>query len=495
MSRTNTLVTQALGYFSGQFLVVLAGFISFPILTRILTVSDYGVLSYVSSLMVLMAAFSKMGLQHSAVRFYPEFRLKKMPYPITQFYSTLYFAPIVLGTTVTCIVIATIVTGNSIFDEPLSAFVVFAAISIPLVSAVSTFSQFLRAEQRISFFNLLTLTDRYGSLFLGITMILLVTRDLWGLYYGGLICRAALFLYVTSYLYIKNHLSVKRISLGFFKSAIAYGAPMFGYEFCAQIMEYGDRLLLKHFIGIKAVAIYSVGYNPAMYISQLFGTSLRLAILPIYLDIWATKGKKATQEFLSRVLSYFALIAIPIIFGVCAVKKEMITLLASDKYASSHHIVPYIIIGTMLYASNAFLTAGLLIYKRTYLLTASLVAGTILNICLNLLLIPRMGALGAAMSTLIAYLFVIFLNAWLSFRHLAFSIDYKGVLAALLASGGMFLFVKQIDLGTVAYDLVGKIIAGVLSYGCLLILLHKRTRSDFAFQFRKLSQRFLQALG
>lgn len=486
MSETRALVSQSFHYFYGNFFLIAAGFISFPILTRILTVNDYGILSYVSCLGTLSVAFSKLGLQHSAIRFFPDFRHKKATYPISVFYSTLYTAPAVVGGLLALLMIAAIAFDTRIFDAEISDFIALMAIGIPLRSAYTTFVQFLRAEQKVALFNAVSLIARYASLFLGIALVYFVTQDLYGLYYGGIICHVLVFLYATLYLYTKRDFSISDISLNFLKTAVAYGAPMAGYEFCSQILEYGDRILLKHFLGIEAVAIYTVGYSVPLYISQIFGTPLRLAVVPMYIDIWSRGGEQSTKQFIGRALSYFLLLVIPVIFGVCAIQRELVILLASEKYSSSYHIIPYIITGTMLYSTNSLLASGVFISKRTYLLALSLLAGTISNFSLNFLLIPFLGVEGAAISTLISYVIALAINVFLSFKYLKIEIDYSSVIKGFLAALCMFFFLRNMDFGNHLLNLAYKIPVGVVVYATLLMIIHGKLRHDVLGRIVKL---------
>ena len=68
----------------GQGLVMAAGFISFPILTRVLSIEDYGLLGLISTTLFIAIAITKLGAPSSIVRFYPEYESKGT---LTDFYS------------------------------------------------------------------------------------------------------------------------------------------------------------------------------------------------------------------------------------------------------------------------------------------------------------------------------------------------------------------------------------------------------------------------
>ena len=61
-------------YTIGSFLAALASIVSFPILARIFTVEDYGVLNLISTTLTVAVGVTKLGLQHSIVRFFGEIK-------------------------------------------------------------------------------------------------------------------------------------------------------------------------------------------------------------------------------------------------------------------------------------------------------------------------------------------------------------------------------------------------------------------------------------
>ena len=76
-----------------------AGFISFPVLTRVFSVSDYGIMSLVTTTVFIALAISKLGFPESIVRFYSEFKSKDL---LDNFYSTFLISSFVFGAACYC---------------------------------------------------------------------------------------------------------------------------------------------------------------------------------------------------------------------------------------------------------------------------------------------------------------------------------------------------------------------------------------------------------
>src|SRR5687767_13246022 len=75
-------------YTVGSLLTTMAGLISFPIFTRIFSVDEYGLMSFISATLLFLVGFAKLGMQHSTVRFHGDTRVGDLEVTPTTYYST-----------------------------------------------------------------------------------------------------------------------------------------------------------------------------------------------------------------------------------------------------------------------------------------------------------------------------------------------------------------------------------------------------------------------
>ena len=85
------LFVQTSHYSVASVLTTVAGLITFPILTRIFSVADYGLMNLVAATLTVAQALGKVGIQHSIIRYDSEIRAGKGRYTILQLYSTTAF--------------------------------------------------------------------------------------------------------------------------------------------------------------------------------------------------------------------------------------------------------------------------------------------------------------------------------------------------------------------------------------------------------------------
>lgn len=267
-----------------------------------------------------------------------------------------------------------------------------------------------------------------------------------------------------------------RISLPLNRQLFAFGLPLIGYEVLGHVFAYGDRVQINYFLGTEALGYYAAASNLCIYIQTIFVASLATAVTPMYMDRWENEGQAATEDFLALVLRYYLLLAIPAAVGVAAVGQDLITFLAGAKYAEGHRVIPYIIVGMLIDGTTAITAAGLQIKKRTKLMLGIVTFVAVLNVGLNLVLIPRFGIEGAAVATLLSFLTYTAINRYFGRKILAVRFDVMPVMLYLAAALIMYLAVAAVDIPMVGPRLLLKIGIGILVYSVLVLAIDRPLR-------------------
>jgi O-antigen/teichoic acid export membrane protein len=148
-------------------------------------------------------------------------------------------------------------------------------------------------------------------------------------------------------------------------------------------------------------------------------------------------------------------------------------------------VIPYVIAGIILYGTWPFFGAGLLIDKKPSIMTGLVIISALANVVLNIVLVPRINIIGAAIATLVAYAFYIFLLIIFSFKRLKFEIDYKHIFLYLSLSFFMYLIVKEIRVGNLWLNLCTKIMVGGTVYSILILIFDKEIKFEFIRILRK----------
>jgi O-antigen/teichoic acid export membrane protein len=230
-------------------------------------------------------------------------------------------------------------------------------------------------------------------------------------------------------------------------------------------------------LGANPLGYYAAAYTICIYIQDLLMVPINLAMLPLYLKLYNTEGAARTAEFLTDSFRLFVLAAGCLLAGVAACATSGVTLLASAKYAQSAKLIPWIVCGLVLYAANAFLSAPLMIEKRTKTMATLVGSALIVKVVLNLLLLPRLGLYGAVISTICGYLFLLGMTAYHSLRLMPIGVDLTLIAKTLLcASAGAFAAL-QIHLGFPAAELLARAVCVLVVYAAGLASCDRTARN------------------
>jgi O-antigen/teichoic acid export membrane protein len=470
MSDLKAMAKQSSHYFLAYALSMVAGLITFPIYTRLFSLSDYGLLGLITTTVFFVMALAKMGIQNSIIRFYEEVKSKKKSIPLHAFYSTLTFGPIAMVAIVACTYATVILCfKNQLHDQRAVVYFLLSAGMMFFQCSNTILRNFLRVEQNTALFNILSVISKYSSLIIGVSLVYYVFKSIAGIYIANTIVECSVFTFMLYRLYKRHRISIAGFNLGFYKESLSYGFPLVGAEFTSIVLNAGARYVILFYMNTTAVGLFSAGYDLSNNVIESLIFPLSFAVTPLYMKIHAQKGKEETGIFLGNCLRYFLMAALPCIFGLNHLAREITVLLASQKFVEAYKVVPFVSTGVLIFGLGNIFNAGLLIAKKSHFITLWTVVAGVINIAINFALIPSMGFVGSAIATLISYSFLFLVLARKSFTYLPFAIDYKRI-----GSYALFALIMDVVISFLHYDrvlvsIIMKCVTGFLVYAVLLL--------------------------
>lgn len=482
-------------YLSGRIVLLILGFASFPLLTRMLSVPEYGVVSLVLRVVLVLTVLSKCGFQYSVNRFYHETVADGSDTAYRRYYSTLVFSPMVIAGIVALVYTGILLLTFRHIQDALLRWCLLLAPGLVLLRVLqSLLLGFLRNEGRSRLHSTLEVSTK--ALTLAALICLFVSP-----YHGAIsflaastVSEAAIVLLQLRLLAKQNVLHWQHIDWSLTRISLAFGAPLIAYEFASVVLDSGDRFLVQHFLGDTQLGYYSAAYNIGSYFQDTVMIPMNLALLPIYMRLWTHEGPEPTERFISKTLTWFLAATSLITCLTLLCSKDVIVLLASRRYLEAHRLLPIIIPSLMLYATHIFLNAGMIITKRTGLMARLVVVSAIANIALNLVLIPRLGTLGAAYATLISYALLIALMAVINQRILPLQPDWRLIVCSWIAAAVTWLGVQHVNVGIPVLSLGVRIALGSTCFLGTLLALSGHARELLVTARKRLMPRSADAI-
>ena len=477
MSSLKTLYRHSSHYLGGRVAVMLLGFISFPVFTRIFSVAEYGTINLITNTVLLLTVLSKFGFQHSVQRYYPEGSASAGPDTLRRYYSTLFYSTALLALALSLLFIASLFFGAGRLLGITAGGTLLLACSLVMIRSLRSMQMnLMQMENKTRLFNGMDILQKALTIGVVCGLLFFWQKTVFAFFLGLVVVEGLVLLQYLPVLGRRQLLSPGMFDVGFLRTAVAFSLPLMAAEISWVVLDSGDRFFIQHYLGAQALGFYAAAYGIAIYLQDVLMQPLQLALFPICMRVWNTEGKKATQDFLSRSLDQFILVAVAVVCVAIVTSRDVIVLLASRKFQEAHTLLPFLVIGLVLSAVTIYFRPGLMIHKRASKIAVATFYACILNIALNVVLLPRVGLVGAAIATTVSYGGIVLFLAYQSLRVLPYKLELVSFAKYGLVGAAAAWLATQLPLET---PLVSAIVKGsviLALYTVVLFVIDKRVR-------------------
>jgi O-antigen/teichoic acid export membrane protein len=477
MSSLKTLYRHSSHYLGGRVAVMLLGFISFPVFTRVFSVAEYGVINLITNTVLLLTVLSKFGFQHSVQRYYPEGERATNPDTLRRYYSTLFYSTALLGLALTLLFIAALLLGVGSFMGITAGGTLLLASSLIMIRSLRSMQMnLMQMENKTRLFNGMDIMQKALTIGVICALLFLWQKTTFAFFLGLVIVEGVILLQYVPVLGRRQLLSPGMFDVSFLRTAAAFSLPLMAAEISWFVLDSGDRFFIQHYLGAQALGFYAAAYGIAIYLQDVMMAPLQMALFPICMRVWNTEGKKALQDFLSRSLDQFIFVAVAVVCVAIVTSRDVIVLLASRKFQQAHTLLPYLVVGLVLSAVTIYFRPGLMIHKRATKIAAATFYAGFLNVALNVILLPRIGLVGAAIATTLSYAGIVVFLAYQSMRVLPYKLELISFAKYAITGAAVAWLVTQLPVETPLLSAVVKGSVIVVLYAGILFAIDLRVR-------------------
>ena len=220
-----------------------------------------------------------------------------------------------------------------------------------------------------------------------------------------------------------------------------------------------------------------------------FSSLINFIILIAISKLYDSDQLDEVKKHLSYSLKYFVALTIPFLFGITILGEKIMLLLTTPDIATQGKFLPSIIASSYLFLGIYTVYVNIImVIKKTKLLTLVWFFSAPINVGLNFFLIPKIGLIGAALSTMFSYFLSMVIIVYFASRRFSFTINYSFILKSLFAAIVMSLFIFLAD--PVGILPVLSVLGGsILIYFLMLFLIGGIEKREIDF-FKKTVQQF-----
>jgi O-antigen/teichoic acid export membrane protein len=404
----------------GSSLLLLGRFLSLGInfgiqilIVRYLSKADYGAFAYGLSIVSLGASIVAFGLDRSITRFIPIYEEDR---EYDKLWGTIVMA---LGTILSLSFVILLlvyglqgwIAGTLVSDRQAVSLLLIMIFLTPIQALdgllMGMFAVF--SKPRAIFFRRNVLAPG-----LRLTVVLLLVLGEAGVEFlaAGYVAAGAVGIALYGFMLFRtlrqdgllDHLHVGQVTMPA-REVFGFTVPLLASDLLFVVVNTSDVLLLGHYRGSVEVGELRVVW-PAAHLNQLVMGSFTLLFTPVAARLFARRDYKGISDLYWQTAIWIAILSFPIFALTFSLAQPLTSTLYGARYEDSATYLALLSLAYYFNAALGFNGLTLKVFGKVYFIVVISLVAAIVNLGLNFLLIPRYGALGAAIgtaSTLIAY--------------------------------------------------------------------------------------------
>lgn len=422
-------------YGLGNIAVKLIGFLLIPLYTnpKYFSVEDFGIIALLDILGLILISMMASGLPQSLMRWYwDKDHVKKQ--------KEIFFMSFALQVLVSLLFLLVLLPFSSQISE--IAFgsdkwdlsVKFLILSTALQAINNIINTLMRVQSKSLLFSIANTFKLV--IVLALTLFLIVNRHMGipGIYIAQVTGNLLFIVFLSGYT-IKN--CKPAVNIPILKSMSNFGLPLMLANFASACFSAIDRYSLNFMDLMKYVALYSLAFKLSSVLRLVIVDSIKMAISPL---IIRKIDDPDNMRFYSKANLYSSYILMLGIIAVSLFSYEVIKVISkSTEFWGAFVVVPLLSLSVFFINMRETTGIGLTIKKNTWIIGLIVIVSSVVNILLNILLIPKFNIIGAATATILTN--IIFWYAYYYFSQKVFFIPYElSKILVILITGSVLSF-------------------------------------------------------
>src|SRR5215207_6049236 len=428
------LATTGAAYTASSVISKLIAVALLPLYTQYLTPSDYGAAEVLITAVIAASIVIRLGIIEALLRYYYESDEDPAEVVRTSFASLFW-------TTTVGLAIALPLAGpisELLLDRSDPGLVRIATFGLWVFTMFEFLLALFRLDERAKAFFAFTVANVLITIPVTVWLVGGEEEGARGLLLGQYATGAA---FLSILLIAHRH----RIGLvpdrGLLRRLVRFGLPTMPAELSLYSLNFIDRVLIVRLVGLADAGLYSLSVKFAQAVNVLV-KGFQLAWPPLAYSI---QDDDEARRAYAVIVTRFVSVTTFVVAGMWLFSRWIVRALAAPEFFGSYETIGLVSTGVMLYALYLVLVIILGRTGRTELSFPATGAGTVVNIGLNIVLLPSMGIVGAGVSLVASYAVVLILMY--VFTQRLFRVPYEwlrlaqalGLAAAVVVAGELLL--------------------------------------------------------
>jgi O-antigen/teichoic acid export membrane protein len=419
-----------------------------PLYTHYLSPSDYGRIETLIALTIVLSIVLRFGIQPAFFRF--TFDSPDPAHRLTVLRTSFWFTMAMSTAGLAALVLLSQPISQALFGDGDSwDLVVASGVALWAQMNYEQLTAVFRVEERSVAFVGASLVNIVLTVATTVVLVVVLEEGPLGVIVGNFTGTLLVYLALVGY-------RREQLGLGFDRRLLRdmnrFGMPLVPTALLLWVTNFSDRFFLVTLADAAETGLYSVGVRIASAMVLLL-TAFRMAWPAFAYSIEDDDEAKSTYAW---VLTYLVALTAWVATALALLSPWLVDWLAAPQFASASRVVGPLAFAAVAFGGYIVVAIGIGRQRRTQFNWVVTGAAAVVNVTLNLALIPPYGMMGAAVATVAAYAVMFGGMAWWSQR--IYPVPYQWRRVATATAAGILLAVA------------GKLVAGGLAVAVLLTL-------------------------
>ena len=373
------------------YLPKLISFFLVPVYTSCLTTYEYGVVDLIATTISFLVPVLTLGIDNATLRFTIENKEDKRPYQISIKIAIAGIIIVITG------VLISVSFGAFRLDRVyLWYFLVMYCMRV--LYGINT--AFIRAEERTILLSSVSILHSFLVIFSNIVTLVFLKLGIYGYLFSDILGL------VVSNIVIFAKIDIRYLLKGIWdpfkelqEKMLRFSTPLVVSSIAWWINSASDKYFILGLCGAAANGIYSVAYKIPTILKLMQSVFSQAWLLSIYREYNTEGGKK----YVGKIYDLYNGVMVMGCSVIILMNIPLSTFLYAKDFFEAWKYVPALLISMVFIANAGFYESILSLYKKSKVLATTTVAGAIVNIVLNIVLISKIGVQGAAIATVVGY--------------------------------------------------------------------------------------------
>src|SRR3989338_11008276 len=236
--------------------------------------------------------------------------------------------------------------------------------------------------------------------------------------------------------FILNKILFKKLSkYSFFVMTTGMGSMIFGYT---------DSTVLTYFTSLKDVALYNIAF-PTANLLIYFPRAINGILVPLTAELWAKKKYALLKAGMESLFKYSIIIIVPLAFMMSSFTDLLINTFFGKEYLLASAAMKILIFGFIFGTLNGICMYFFSGIGKPQINSKILFTAAIFNLIGNLILIPIIGIMGAAITTTLSYFIMMAMSLKEIRKFIEIRFPIKIWIKTLIAGAGMIFVILLLN--------------------------------------------------